>query len=208
MKVLLVNGSPHEKGCTYTALSAVAQELAAAKIETEIFHIGTGVANCLGCGFCAKTKGGKCVIDDCVNAFLAKAAVADGFVFGSPVYFASGAGGMNSFMDRAFYVGRNTIFPYKPASCVVSCRRAGASAALDNLNKYVTISQMPLVSGRYWSMVHGNTPDEVKQDLEGMQVMRDIGKNMAWLLKNIEAGKKAGVTKPEFEKGIRTNFIR
>jgi len=208
MKVLLVNGSPHEKGCTYTALSAVAEELAKANLDTEIFHVGTTVANCLGCGYCAKTKSGKCVINDSVNVFLEKAATADGFVFGSPVYFASASGSINSFLDRVFYVGRNTLFPFKPAACVVSCRRAGATAALDNLNKYVTISQMPLVTGRYWSMVHGNTPDEVKQDLEGMQVMRDLGKNMAWMLANIQAGKSAGVVKPEFEKSIRTNFIR
>ena len=208
MKVLLVNGSPRGNGCTYTALAEIASELEKESISTEIFHIGAKpIPGCVACGGCAGV--GKCMsADDCVNVFLEKAKAADGFVFGSPVYFASAAGTLSAFMDRVFYVGRNTVFPLKPAAAIVSCRRAGASAALDNLNKYITISQMPLVSSRYWNMVHGNTPDEVRQDLEGMQVMRCVGRNMAWLLKSIEAGRQAGIKTPELEPAVRTNFIR
>jgi len=208
MKVLLVNGSPNGAGCTATALGIVAKELNDAGVKTEVFNIGKKVSGCMACFACAKNKNNRCVIDDEVNKFLALAETADGFVFGSPVYFASGSGQMNSFLDRAFFVARNTLFPHKPAACLVSCRRAGASSALDNLNKYPTISQMPLVTSRYWNIVHGTTPDEVKQDAEGVQVMQYIGRNMAWLLKNIEAGKKAGVVPPTMDKGARTNFIR
>ncbi|MCL2798275.1 MAG: flavodoxin family protein [Firmicutes bacterium] len=210
MKVLLINGSPHREGCTYTALMEVAKELEAEGVETEIFHIGVKpVSGCLSCGSCAKSGSGKCAVSaDSVNGFLEKARNADGFVFGSPVHFASAASALAAFMDRAFYVGRNTVFPYKPAAAVLSCRRGGASASFDQLNKYFTISQMPVVSSRYWNMVHGNTPDEVARDLEGMQVMRYIGKNMAWLLKSIEAGKAVGIQKPGQEPQVRTNFIR
>jgi len=208
MKVILLNGSPRERGCTYTALSLIEEELNAAGAAAEFFHIGHNVAGCAACGFCAKTKSGKCAIDDRVNVFLEKAKEADGFVFGTPVYFASASGQINSFLDRAFYVGRNTIFPHKPAAVVASCRRGGSSAALDNVLKYLTISQMPVVTSRYWTMIHGNTPDEAKQDLEGVQVIRDLGKNMAWMLKCLEAGKKAGIEKPVLDKAVRTNFIR
>jgi len=209
MKVILVNGSPHKEGCTKTALKIVAEELNANGIKTEFFDIGSDVKGCMGCHMCARNKNGKCVIEgDVVNKFLEKAVKADGFVFGSPVYFASGSGSINAFMDRVFYVARNTIFPYKPGAALVSCRRAGSSAALDNLNKYLTISQMPVVTSRYWNMVHGNTPDEVRQDLEGVQIMQYIGRNMTWLLKNIEAGKKAGIVPPAQDKPARTNFIR
>jgi len=208
MKVILVNGSPNKEGCTFTALSVVASELKAQSIDTEIFNIGNNVTGCSACFACAKMKNNRCVINDTVNEFLTKAEKADGFVFGSPVYFASGSGQINSFLDRAFFVARNTIFPHKPAACLVSCRRGGASAALDNLNKYPTISQMPLVTSRYWNIIHGTTPDEIKQDGEGMQVMQYIGRNMAWLLKSIETGKKAGIVPPTTEKSVRTNFIR
>ena len=207
MKVILVNGSPRESGCTFTALSEIAKELEKESIATEIFNIGEKpISGCRACGYCSSN--GKCAVKDTVNEFLEKAKEADGFVFGAPVHFASPAGALLAFLDRAFYVGRNTVFPYKPAAAVVSCRRGGATASFDALNKYPTISQMPIVGSRYWNMVHGNTPDEVRQDLEGMQVMRYIGKNMAWLLKSIEAGKKAGVKIPEQEVSERTNFIR
>jgi len=136
MKVILVNGSPHKDGCTKTALNIVAEELASNDIKTEFFDIGNNVKGCAGCHQCAITKSGKCVVDgDAVNKFLEKAAKADGFVFGSPVYFAAASGSINAFLDRVFYVGRNTIFPHKPAACLVSCRRAGSTAALDNLHK-------------------------------------------------------------------------
>jgi len=206
MKVLLVNGSPHAKGCTYTALCEVAAALEKQGIETELFQIGTKpVSGCLGCGACIRT--GKCVIDDVVNDFVEKAKAADGFVFGSPVHFANASGAITSFMDRAFY-GKGAVYADKPAAAIISCRRGGATATLDQLNKYFTISNMPIVSSQYWNMVHGNTPDEVRQDAEGMQTMRTLGTNMAWLLKCIEAGKAAGVAMPEREAKVATNFIR
>lgn len=206
MKVLLVNGSPHANGCTYTALCEVAGALEAQGIETEIFQVGTkSISGCLGCAACIKT--GKCVIDDVVNEFVEKAEEADGFVFGSPVHFASASGALTSFMDRAFY-GKGAVFANKPAAAIMSCRRGGATATLDQLIKYFTISNMPVVSSQYWNMVHGNTPDEVRQDLEGMQTMRTLGVNMAWLLKCIEAGKAAGIELPQREAKVATNFIR
>jgi len=206
MKVLLVNGSPHAQGCTYTALREVAAALEKQGIETELFQVGTKpISGCLGCGACIKT--GKCVIDDVVNEFVEKAKDADGFVFGSPVHFANASGAITSFMDRAFY-GKGAVYANKPAAAVMSCRRGGATATLDQLNKYFTISNMPIVSSQYWNMVHGNTPDEVRQDAEGMQTMRTLGINMAWLLKCIEAGKAAGIAMPEREAKVATNFIR
>ena len=208
MKVLLINGSPKAKGCTYTALCEVAKELENENIETEIFHIGSDpIRGCISCGGCSKTNSGKCVFnDDTVNIALEKAKEVDAFVFGSPVHYAGASGLITSFLDRFFYAGNG--FQYKPGAAIVSCRRGGATAAFEQLNKYFTISNMPIVSSQYWNMVHGNTPEEVKQDLEGMQTMRTLGKNMAWLLKSIQAGIKAGVVLPEKEQRIVTNFIR
>lgn len=206
MKILVVNGSPHAEGCTYTALCEVAAALEAEGIETEMFQVGNKpVSGCLGCGACIKT--GKCFMDDVVNEFVEKAKEADGFVFGSPVHYAGASGAITSFMDRAFY-GKGAIYADKPAAAIVSCRRGGATAAFEQLNKYFTISNMPIVSSQYWNMVHGNTPEQVRQDLEGMQTMRTLGKNMAWLLKCIQAGKDAGIAKPEREAKVATNFIR
>ena len=206
MRVILVNGSPKEKGCTYTALKEVEKQLNKNEIETEIFWIGNKpVSGCLGCGGCLKT--GKCVIDDKVNEFLEKAKETDGFVFGSPVHFAASSGMLSSFMDRVFY-GRGKLFANKVASAVVSCRRGGATAAIDEINKYFLMTNMPIVSSQYWNMVHGNTPEEVLKDKEGMQTMRTLGNNMAWLLKCIKEGEKAGISLPENEDVIRTNFIR
>ena len=207
MHVLLINGSPHEKGCTYTALSEVASALNAEGIETEIFHIGTApVRGCIGCGGCYKA--GKCVFDDdIVNRVAEKAKKADGIVIGSPVHYASAGGAITSVLDRLFYSASSSL-AYKPCACVVSARRAGTTAALDQLMKYPTINRMPLVSSQYWCMVHGSNPDQVRQDAEGMQIMRTLGKNMAWLLKCIEAGKNAGIDLPEREAVVRTNFIR
>ena len=179
MKVILVNGSPKEKGCTYTALKEVEKQLNKNDIETEVFWIGNKpISGCLGCGRCLKT--GKCVIDDKVNEFLEKVKEADGFVFGSPVHFAASSGMLSSFMDRVFY-GRGKLFANKVASAVVSCRRGGATAAVDEINKYFLMTNMPIVSSQYWNMVHGNTPEEVLKDEEGMQTMRTLGNNMAWL---------------------------
>lgn len=208
MKVLLINGSPHRNGCTFTGLSEIANALQEQGIESEIFWIGAKpISGCLGCGKCAgKTH---CVLEgDCVNEFLDKARQADGFVFGSPVHFAAASGSMTSFMDRVFYGKDASVFENKPAACIVSCRRGGATAAFEQLLKYPTIRNMPVVSSQYWNMIHGNTPEEVRQDLEGMQTLRTLGRNMAWLLRCIKAGKNAGVPMPEREPGARTNFIR
>lgn len=206
MKVILVNGSPHEKGCTYTALCETAAALEKSGVSTEIFWVGAKpLAGCMGCGAC-RSKG-ECVFGDRVNEFAELAKNADGFIFGSPVHYASISGAMCSFMDRAFYSG-GAALRGKPAAGIVSCRRGGASAAFDALNKYFTINCMPIVSSQYWNQVHGNTPDEVRRDEEGLQTMRTLGRNMAWLLKCIEAGRAVGVAFPEREEPVRTNFIR
>lgn len=206
MKVLLVNGSPHEKGCTYTGLSEVAAALNADGIETEIFWLGDEpLKSCQSCAACRQLH--QCVFDDVVNQVAAKVDDFDGFVFGSPVHYASACGTITTFMDRLFY-SAGPKFAGKVGAAIVSARRGGTTAALDQLNKYFPISKMAQPGSRYWNQVHGNTPEEVKQDLEGMQIMRGLGHEMAWLLKCIEAGKAAGVTRPEGEKTIRTNFIR
>ena len=179
MKVLLVNGSPHKEGCVYTALSEVAKELNNKGIETEIFWIGIKpISGCIACHKCSEL--GKCVFNDVVNEFAEKAKNADGFVFGTPVHYASASGAITSFMDRLFYstFSNQDIFRLKPAATIVSARRAGTTATFDQLNKYYTMNQMPVISSRYWNMVHGSTPDEVRKDEEGMQIMRILGKNM------------------------------
>jgi len=205
MKVLLINGSPHNNGCTFTALSEVEKELQAQGIETQIYHIGTQpVRGCTACGSCYKT--GKCAFDDGVNEISELIKMADGVVIGTPVYYSSMNGALSATLDRVFYsAGSN--FKNKPAAGVVSCRRGGASATFDQLNKYFTISNMPVVSSQYWNAVHGRTAQEVKRDLEGLQIMRTLGKNMTWLLQNIEQGKD-NVTLPVLEDRIATNFIR
>ena len=206
MKVLLVNGGPHEKGCTYTALEELSKTLQKNGIETEIIWLGVNaIAGCIGCNACLKT--GKCFRNDIVNDFIEKSKEADGFVFGTPVHFASSAGSLTSFMDRVFY-GRGDLFKNKPACCVVSCRRGGATATFDQINKYFSICNMPIVTSQYWNQVHGTNPDEVRKDEEGMQTMRTLGNNMAWLLKCIDVARKNGVEYPENEKAVKTNFIR
>jgi multimeric flavodoxin WrbA len=210
MKVLLVNGSPHKKGCTWTALTEVAKTLDKEGIETEIFWIGIKpLAGCTACKSCAKT--GRCMFDDTVNEFLDIAKDADGFIFGSPVHYASASGAMTSFMDRVFYTDLQSggqTFCLKPAAAVVSARRAGTTATFEQLNKYFTISQMPVISSSYWNMVHGVQPDDVKKDLEGLQTMRILARNMAFFMKCKEAGLTAGVQLPVQEAIVRTNFIR
>ena len=206
MKVLLVNGSPHEKGTTYAALSEVAGTLEKNGIETEIFWLGTNpVSGCLGCAGCRETK--RCVISDCVNTFIEKALTCDGFIFGSPVHYAAASGALTGFMDRAFYL-KASLYAGKPAAAVAVCRRGGASAAFDQINKYFPISGMPTVPSQYWNSVHGISSEEAQKDEEGMQTMRTLGNNMAWMLKCIEAGKEKGILYPEREKPLRTNFIR
>ena len=206
MKVLLLNGSPHEQGCTQTALCEVEKGLHENGIETEWMYLGKkAISGCIACGNCKKT--GKCMIEDQVNLLLAKLSEIDGIVIGSPVYYASAAGQLTAFLDRAFFAGGQQ-FANKLGAAVVSCRRGGASAAFDQLNKYFLMNNMPLVASQYWNQVHGSTPNQVLQDEEGLQTMRTLANNMAWLLKSIEAGRKAGVLPPKREKPQKTDFIR
>lgn len=211
MKVLLVNGSSNKNGCTYTALSEIAKTLEEEGIESEIFWIGNKpLGGCIGCRKCREL--GKYVFNDTVNEFREKAAQADGFFFGTPVHYAGAAGNMTSFMDRLFYSEfcghSNADFYMKPAACVVSARRAGTTAAFDQMNKYFTMQEMPVMSARYWNMVHGNHPEEVLQDAEGMFNMRVLARNMAAILRWKQAAKEAGVPEPKKEQPIFTNFIR
>ena len=205
-KVLLINGSPNEHGCTYTALREVADTLADNCVETDLVYLGKApVAGCIACGKCART--GQCIFDDQVNEILEKIEEYDGIVVGSPVYYAEPSGQICSFLDRLFYSSRGRMAG-KLAASVVSCRRGGASAAFDRLNKYFGISNMHIVGSQYWNQVHGNSPDEVRRDEEGLQTMRTLAQNMAWLLKGVEAGREKGITTPGYEKKVNTNFIR
>lgn len=204
MKALLVNGSPRPNGCTYTALCELAKTLEQEGIETEIVQAGSkDIRGCIACRSCHKT--GKCVFDDVVNEIAPKFAEADALVIGSPVYYASPAGGAISFMDRLFYSTSTIDKSMKVGAAVVSCRRGGNTTSFDVLNKHFTISGMPIASSQYWNMVYGNTPEEVLQDKEGLQTMRTLGKNMAFLMKSIQLGKEQfGL--PEKEEKILTNF--
>lgn len=198
MKVILINGSPHEKGCTYTALQIVGEALNKAGIETETFHTGSvPVQVALG-----KAKENTLIAD-----FLERAKNADGFVFGSPVHFAAMSASLKAFMDQVFFDAKDDL-AYKPGAIIASARRAGTTATLDEMYKYLAFNNMPIVSSRYWNMVHGNTPAQVMQDEEGIQIMQHLGENMAWLLKCIELGKENGIEHDEIQKAVRTNFIR
>ena len=206
MKVILFNGSPNIHGCTYTALHEIEETLQKNGIETEVFQVGSkNVRGCIGCGKCRES--GKCIFDDIVNEAIDKIKEADGVVFGSPVYYASANGTMISFLDRLFYAASQHL-AYKPGAVVVSARRAGTTATYDELNKYLGISNMLIVPAPYWNMVHGVNAEEVKQDLEGLQTMRTLGRNMAFLLRCKEAGLQAGVALPQQETPVFTNFIR
>lgn len=207
MKVLLFNGSTRENGCTYLALQEVAKVLEREGIQTEILQLGPRpVRDCIGCNRCQEL--GRCVFEeDVVNQWLEKAREADGFVFGSPVYFAHPAGQILSVMDRMFYAD-GSAFANKPAAAVVTARRAGTTASLDALQKHFTIAQMPIVSSTYWNMVFGPVPELVEQDQEGLQTMRNLAEHMAWMLRCIEAGKEKGVYPPQAERQHRTNFNR
>ncbi len=206
MKVILVNGSPHEKGCTYTALREAADTLEKEGIKTEIFWVGNKpICGCIDCCACAKL--GKCFMDDAVNELAGKVGGADGYIFGTPVHYAAASGSVTSFLDRLFYSAGGKMRG-KVGASVVSCRRGGASAAFDQMNKYFTINSMPVVSSQYWNQVHGNTPEEVRRDGEGMQTMRTLARNMAWLIRCIEAGREAGIEIPPQEEKVKTNFIR
>ena len=211
MKVLLVNGSSHKEGCTYTALTEVEKSLNKEGIETDIFWIGNKpISGCIACKACVKLK--KCVFNnDKVNEFIEIAKDYDGFIFGTPVHWAAASGAITSFLDRVFYAdscGGRKSFYLKPAATVISARRAGTTATFDQINKYFGILQMPIITSQYWNMVHGAKPEEVKQDLEGMQIMRTLGRNIAFFLKCKEAGIKAGVKLLEVEPTVFTNFIR
>ena len=206
-KVLLINGSGNEHGCTFTALSEAARALNEEGVETEIIQLGKdAIRDCIGCNGC--NGKGRCVFDDdIVNEWINKCNTADGFIFGTPVYYAHPSGRILSAMDRLFYAAGN-YFTHKPAAVIASARRGGTTATLDTLSKYFGIAQMPVISSTYWNMVHGNTPEQTIQDLEGMQTMRNIGKNMAWILKCIQTGKNAGIETPTAETTEWTNFIR
>lgn len=205
MKVILINGSPNARGCTYTALHEVSETLIKEGIETEIIHVGNkDIRGCIGCRYCKTNE--KCVFNDLVNEVSQKFIECDGIVIGSPVYYASANGTLISFIDRLFY-SVPCDKTMKVGAAVVSARRGGCSSTFDELNKYFTISGMPVASSQYWNSVHGYTPDDVKQDKEGLQTMRVLGRNMAFLLKCIELGKKEfGL--PEKEKHQFTHFIR
>ncbi|MBS5451248.1 MAG: flavodoxin family protein [Coriobacteriia bacterium] len=211
MKVMLVNGSPHKAGCTNRALEEIAATLATEGVDSEIYWIGAkpigGCAACQGC-----STRGECVFKDKVNEFRPLAAAADGFVFGAPVHYAHAGASLLGFMDRLFYsdgrASHPSSFAFKPAAAIVSARRAGTTAAFEDINKFFTINQMPIVSSRYWNMVHGNTAEEVEHDEEGLRTMRILARNMAWMLRCIEAGRATGITPPATEAGPATNFIR
>lgn len=205
MKVLMLNGSPHKDGTTYRALREVSDRLNDFGIETEIITVGNEkITGCMACGVC--TKLGKCVTDDIVNEVIEKLKAADGLIVGSPVYYASMNGTLKSLLDRVFF--GKSCFANKPAAAIAVARRAGTTATVDAINKYFTINNMPVVSTQYWNMAFGSNAEQVEQDIEGMQTMRILGENMAWLLKCIECGKANGINPPEQEKHVKTNFIR
>lgn len=207
MKVLMINGSSHQFGCTYTALQMVADVLRANHIVPEITWVGDhALQDCVRCNACQKL--GRCIFDDdIVNELIEKAKLADGFVFGAPVFYAHPGGRLLSVLDRLFYAGAKHL-AYKPGAAVVSARRSGTTAALDVLNKYFTMNKMPVVSSHYWNEIYGRTPEETRQDAEGLQTMRILGHNMAWLIKNINMARQNGLFPPQEVAKQETNFIR
>lgn len=206
MKVLLINGSTKKNGCVYTALSEIAKTLNEEGIETEILQMGSSpIRDCIGCNFCQMN--GRCVFhDDLVNEWLPKIAEADGFVFGLPVFYAHPTGQFLSLLDRLFYSGEK-YFSHKVGASIVTARRAGTTASIDVMNRYFLDASMPIASSTYWNMVHGNTPQEILEDKEGLATMRNLGRNMAWLMKSLNAGKKEGLKIPDTE-NVWTYFIR
>ncbi len=210
MKVLLTNGSPHKEGCTYTALCEVSKALNKNGVDTDIFWIGNkALSGCIACGKCKENN--RCVFQDTVNEFLDIAGDYDGFVFGTPVHWGGATGSLTSFMDRVFYAdlcGDGNRFLLKPAAVVTSARRAGTTATWDQINKYFGLMQMPIITSQYWNMVHGASPEQVKQDLEGLQTMRVLGNNMAFFLQCKKVALQMGIQMPEQEPMIFTNFIR
>lgn len=206
MKVLLINGGPHRLGATYTALKEISDTLLKEGIESDIKWLGNDpIAGCIGCGACKKGEG--CFRKDVVNEIGAILPDYDGFVFGSPVHYAASSGAISSFMDRLFMSSGRKMY-MKPAAAVVSCRRGGASAAFDEINKYFTIACMPVVSSQYWNQIHGSNAEEAQKDEEGLQTMRTLARNMAYVIKSFAAARAAGIEPPQKEKVVRTNFIR
>lgn len=202
----MLNGSSHINGTTMAALTEVGKALEEDGIEYEIFQIGGGpIADCLGCGQC--TENGCIFSDDAVNAFVAKAKEADGYIFGTPVYYAHPSGRIQSFLDRVFY-SSGKHFAHKPGASVAVARRGGTATTFDVLNKYFGITQMITVGSTYWNQVHGRNAEDAAKDLEGMQTMRNLGHNMAWVLKCLEAGKEKGLVPPTADRSNQTNFIR
>lgn len=206
MKVLLINGSPNKNGCTCTALREVETALQASSIDTELIYLGKRpLGGCIACGSCMQT--GYCFQKDMVQDIQKRLDEFDGIVIGSPVYYSAPTGQLVSFLNRLFYATENRMAGKLGAS-VVSCRRGGASATFEQLNQYFTISNMPVVSSQYWNSVHGFTPEDIRKDAEGLQTMRVLGQNMAWLLKCIECGRRSGIDRPVYEQRLRTHFIR
>ena len=211
MKVMLVNGSPHKEGTTNRALDEVAGALQADGIEVERFWIGTKpIAGCIACGYC-REHGGECTFGDVVNEFNDLARDCDGYIFGTPVYYASAAGQVRSFMDRSFYsdaCGGHSMYLHKPGAAVTVARRGGNTSAFDELNKYFSIREMPIITSSYWNMVYGANAQDAEQDAEGLRTMRTLAHNMAYFLKCQQAADAAGVTRPDAEAPARTNFVR
>lgn len=209
LKVLLVNGSPHKDGCVSTALSEIAEALKSEGIDSSPFWVGNQpVAGCIGCRACVGKR--NCFRNDRVNEFVNIMDDYDGFVFGTPVHYAAASGEMASFLDRVFFIDEfnGNHFAGKPAAAIATCRRSGGTAALDQMNKYMTDCNMPIVPSQYWNVVHGNTPEEIRRDTEGLQTMRTLARNMVWLLKCISLGREHGIGFPVHEQHTMTNFIR
>ncbi len=207
MKILMINGSPNQNGCTYTALSEMAAVFEKNGIETEILWLGKkATPDCIAC--CKCQQGGGCVFNDEVNDIAARIDDIDGFVFGSPVYYGGPTGRLTSFMDRLFFSIPNEKFAGKLAASVVSCRRGGATSAFQRLNQYYLMENMIVAGSQYWNQVHGSDPEQVKRDAEGLQTMRTLAQNMTWLLQSIKAGRENGVEAPQYEDKTFTNFIR
>ena len=207
MNILLINGSPHAAGCVATSLNEIAKQLKTNDISSEIFHIGTGpVQGCMACGFCKKNPDANgCVCkDEIYTSLVEKIKMCDGVIIGAPVDYAGPPGSLCALLDRVFY-SAGSFLRNKPGACIVNCRRGGATATFDRLNKYFTLNRMPLVPSQYWNITHGVKPEDVLKDLEGLQTMRTLANYMAWMLKNIKAG---NVPPPIPEEQIRTNFIR
>ncbi len=206
-RVLLINGSPNERGCTYTALREIADTLDTNGVETEILWLGRSpMQDCIACFRCQET--GKCVFDDLVNETAARLDEFDGMIFGSPVYYGGPTGRLTSFLDRLFFSADGSKFAGKAAAAVVSCRRGGATASFERLNQFILMTNMYAVGSQYWNQVHGHTPDDVRKDLEGLQTMRTLGRNMAYLLKARAAAAEAGISGPVHEQKVFTHFIR